>query len=428
MKNIPSNIYQTLLKESLWLYLGIAGFTSVVLFDAWLIGILGTQELVAVGFVGPILIGCLNLLLALGTGITSTLAPLVGKKSEIPAGMFLWIGMLAGALLGAILWISFRHLLGWMNAPEELITMLAPYLNAFCIGLPIMGLLTAQVSLLRAASRMKETAFALLTLCIVNAVLDPILMFTAGWDLAGAAWATTIASVSAVCVAAWRGGKMNMRVAEWNRALLTILAKVALPAAGLRLMLPLGTIFILRWIGEIDTAFVGAYGVGQRIDLFIMMAPLALSSVAAPRIGQAWGRNDHPEQRSWLRAAERLGAVYGLAAAGILVLLARPFATMWSSDPAFQQDLIFYLQIMSIAFVGQAVFQINQNGFYAIQRPTLAVLWSFIQWGIWLGIAAISWLLEGGLFWLLASWPISLWIAAVGSRTGTARPGGVDSV
>lgn len=422
MKPISSHIYQTLLKESLWLYLGIAGFTSVVLFDAWLIGILGTQELVAVGFVGPILIGSLNLLLALGTGITSTLAPLVGKQSAIPAKMFLWIGVLAGTVLGLMLWGSYRYLLGWMNAPEALIEMLAPYLHAFCIGLPVMGLLTAQVSLLRAASRMKDTAIALLTLCLVNAILDPLLMFTAGWNLAGAAWATTIASGLAVCVAFWLGRTEERRSSAWIPSLLRILAKVALPAAGLRLMLPLGTVFILRWIGEIDTEFVGAYGVGQRIDLFVMMAPLALSSVSAPRIGQAWGRDDQQEQRSWLRAAERLGALYGLVAGLLLILLASPFSMIWNSDPIFQQDLILYLQIMSIAFVGQAVFQVNQNGFYAIQRPSLAVLWSFIQWGIWLGMAAICWMLEGGLIWLLAAWPVSLWVAALGSRSGTARP------
>lgn len=420
MKNISSHIYQTLLKESLWLYLGIAGFTSVVLFDAWLIGMLGTQELVAVGFVGPILIGCLNLLLALGTGITSTLAPLIGRKAAIPANMFLLTGILAGGLLGLLLWISFEHLLGWMNAPEPLIAMLAPYLNAFCMGLPLMGLLTAQVSLLRAASQMKETAIALLTLCVVNAILDPILMFTAGWELAGAAWATTFASLAAVVVASWRGHQSNPANIQWHPDLLATLAKVALPAAGLRLMLPLGTIFILRWIGEIDTEFVGAYGVGQRIDLFIMMAPLALSSVAAPRIGQAWGRKDQQEQRSWLQASERLGALYGLLAGAILILISKPFSTIWNDDPVFQQDLVLYLQVMSIAFLGQAVFQINQNSFYAVQRPGLAVLWSCIQWGLWLGIAGLCWILEAGLIWILASWPMSLWAAAVGLKT--ARP------
>lgn len=418
MTSIPSHIYRTLIRESFWLFLGIAGFTSVVLLDAWFIGRVGTQELIAVGFAGPVLIGCLNLLLALGTGITATIAPLIGQKRPISYSLFLTIGGLVGAGLAVILWLSWEQLFQWMRAPQDLVVTLAPYIYAYLPGLPVMGILTAQISILRSWSSMKDAAIVLMVLCVVNAGLDPLLMFPAGLNLSGAAWATTIAAVCAVFTALFllrKNDQPGSKDATSRKALLRTVASVALPAAALRSLLPFATVWILRWISSIDPDFAGAYGVGQRVDLFIMMLPLAISSVASPRIGRSWGEGEGVMVRRWVNAAVHMVLVYGLLALGCLTIFGRMLAHIWGADDFFTEDLILYFHFMSFAFAGQGVFQIVQNSFYALQRARLSVIWSCVQVLIWLLIGGIAFKIDGGISWILVAWPVSLTLAATGA-------------
>lgn len=418
MSSISSHIYRTLLKESFWLFLGIAGFTSVVLLDAWFIGLIGTRELIAVGFAGPVLIGSLNLLLALGTGITATIAPLIGQKKPVSHPLFLGVGGVTGLILAGLLWAGWKLLFQWMQASDEIIHTLSPYLYAYLPGLPVMGILTAQISILRSWSRMMDAAIVLMVLCLANGLLDPLLMFSAGLGLAGAAWATTIASVCAVVTAMFllRKGHQFAGPEKHSRtALLRTVASVALPAAALRSLLPLGTVCILRWISSLDPDFVGAYGVGQRVDLFIMMLPLAISSVASPRIGRSWGEGDGPMVRKWVTASVRMVLLYGIAAAICLLILGQYLAAIWAPDELFKENLVLYFSIMSLAFAGQGAFQIVQNSFYALQKPRLSVIWSCIHVFMWLAIGAVSVEGGGGMMAILSAWPISLSLAAIGA-------------
>lgn len=395
------------------MYLGIAGLSSVVLLDAWWISQLSEAALTAVGFAGPVLIAGLNVLLAFGTGVAAVLAPRLGRHPAAPLRAFWGIALTLGVLLGLGLWAGQEALLTAMGMPPAQQALIRPYLSAFAIGLPLMALLSATMSALRAAGRMRAAALSLVLLCLANALLDPLLIFTLDWGLAGAAWATTIAASLGLLWSCWPlrklAGAWRSKPAWWRDLL--PLGRIVLPAAGLRLLLPLGASLVIRWITALEPDFIAAYGVGQRVDLWVMMFPIALSTVASPQLGLAWGQGQPARGWQWLRQAGLLAAGYGLLA--LLGLL----AVVWlvpAATETWWADLLRYLSWMVWAYPAQGLFQLGQNAWYTLHRPGHAVGLALLQWGLWMLLAwlALAGASEYRLGGVLLAWPLSLWLAA----------------
>jgi putative MATE family efflux protein len=176
---------------------------------------------------------------------------------------------------------------------------------------------------------------------LLNAALDPILMFTFDMGIAGAAWATVIAQALSCLTYAWR---LSHRDSDprmlrwgrplWSRDLLTRVITRGLPA-GIQFFLIFVLLgVILAGMKPFGGEWTGAAGGGFRVLQQTWLPLVTLASAAAALGGQNFGARQSDRVRETSRTALRWGLIYGTSAMCVVLLIAP-----WLSHLAGKSDL-----------------------------------------------------------------------------------------
>jgi len=134
---------------------------------------------------------------------------------------------------------------------------------------------------------------------VLNAVLDPVLMF--GWlgapklGLNGTAWATIIAQGLALAgLVVWLRRSRNpvapvlvWRNFHWPTAWTTIL--IGLPVAAQQALISVGMVFVTGIINRFGPGATAAFGAASRVDQLAFMPALTLSMAISTLAGQNIG-------------------------------------------------------------------------------------------------------------------------------------------
>lgn len=175
--------------------------------DALIVGkTLGENALAAVGgSTGMITSTVVGFFMGLTSGASIIAAQMLGakKREQVNDSIHTIYGfsLLAGALLsvGGVIWAS--KMLTWMKTPVVLMADSTAYLQIYFAGLIFVLIYNTGASLLRSLGDAKRPFWYLVICCLVNVVLDYVLIVWFEMGVAGAAVATVIAQgISAVLV------------------------------------------------------------------------------------------------------------------------------------------------------------------------------------------------------------------------------------
>lgn len=165
------------------------------LVDAIWVSGLGGNALAAVGFVTPLYMILVGLSNGLGAGATSAISRCIGARNQKgvnnTAMHTLVITIIISLILTVLLEIFLNPALTAMGAGETLGLALS-YGQVTFAGTILMLFTGAAYGILRSEGDTKRTMYAMMVSTVVNIILDPILIYLAGWGVAGAAWATLI--------------------------------------------------------------------------------------------------------------------------------------------------------------------------------------------------------------------------------------------
>ena len=152
------------------------------------------------------------------------------------------------------------------------------------VVIPIVG-----NSAIRATGDTKTPSFIMLIAAIVNAILDPVLIFGYGivprMGIRGAAIATVISYISIMIVSLWVLGKRErMLTIDWPDITEIInsfrdLLYIGIPAILSQIIYPFSNLILTSIAASIGDKTVAAFGVGSRIEAIAMIGAMALSSV-----------------------------------------------------------------------------------------------------------------------------------------------------
>ena len=196
----------------------------------------------------------------------------------------------------------------------------------------------------RAESSVKISSIAVITGAALNVVLDPIFMFSWGFDLGvgGASLATTISQFVTFAILAWfyLSGRSVIQVRpaffRLNWALIKTVTLIGIPTAVIQICLAAATSLTniaAKPLADADL-IIAAYGVIQRLVLIgcyvIMGFMQGYQPVAAYAFGARNERRFHDSASFALKAS--LGLTILVAAA--YLLLARPLIGLFNHNPA----------------------------------------------------------------------------------------------
>ncbi len=342
-------------------------YSIMTLTDTLFVGRLGASALAGVGLggVAGFAILCFGFGLLRGVKVLVSQAVGAGRQHELPA--FVGAGVLTALGLGSLVVVAGRaldHLLPGLSVDPEAGALAAVYLGIRILGAPLFLLATALRESRYGMGDTRVPMIAALSANVANVPLDALFIFGLHQGVAGAAWATLIASAlqTSILLVAQLGGR-GLGLARVRRQHLIELWHIGAPL-GVQMLLEVGSfatlVVLLARIGEVDLA---AHQIALQVTHLSFLPALALGEAASVLTGQAVGAGEDQLVRLVAHRALAAAAVYTGACAIAFVMAAHGIAALFTRDPAVQALTVKLLYVA-------AAFQVF-DGANAVARSVL---------------------------------------------------------
>ncbi|MBQ7174392.1 MAG: MATE family efflux transporter [Lachnospiraceae bacterium] len=291
------------------------------------------------------------------------------------------IGLFLGLFFFSVFELLSVKIPVWMGGAEDICPISTTYIRIIALGYPlyIMGLATCGA--IRGAgdtsTPMKITALANLLNIIFNflliypsreIVLGPVrfMMWGAGWGVTGAAvatgFSTAVSGVTALVIMLRRKNGLYIRLAESFRLIrsdMREILEVALPTAGERLTINFGQVMYIRIISSLGSVMLAAHHIAITAEAISYNPGYGYQAAGTTLTGQSIGAKNEKLAHSYGAIIIWSGVAVMFVTGALLVILARPFVSLFTPDP----DVTEYAAMAErIAGVAQPFFALSIVG------------------------------------------------------------------
>jgi putative MATE family efflux protein len=326
-----------------------------VLADSAIVGHLGPAQLAGLGTAAAALSTLVNVCVFLAYGTTAQVSRLMGagRRSEALArgidGMYLAAAL--GVLLAAAGAAGAGPIVRALGATAQAAPYAETYLRISSAGLPGMLLVLAATGLLRGLHDMRTPLVVAAVAAVANTALNWLLVYPAGWGIAGSAAGTALVqtAMAAVYVLSARRAARAERVPLRPRlgalaASLSANAALLTRTIGLRIYLLAGV-----WAaGSLGTVALAAHTIVANLWSTLALALDALAIAAQALVGHELGAGRTLRVRAVVARMNRWGLGFG-AVTGVALLAFSPLlAGAFTDDPAVRRALLPALVVAAV--------------------------------------------------------------------------------
>ncbi|MFT4703893.1 MAG: putative MATE family efflux protein [Bradymonadia bacterium] len=379
-------IGRTVLELAAPMLIGIAAIMLFNVVDAFWVGQLGAAELAAMSFTFPVVMVVLSLAMGIGIGATAVIARALGEGDEQGVRRLTTDALLLANVSVVVLAIAglltIGPLFAALGANPATVELVRQYMVPWYLGVGLLVIPMVGNSAIRATGDTKTPSYIMIVAGVVNAVLDPFLIF--GWGpfpqlgLAGAAIATIMSYAGAFVVALWVLGKRERLItleipqvsevlSSWRRILY-----IGLPAAATNMLGPVSIGMLTRMVSEYGDLSVAAWGIGTRIEGLATIGFGALATAITPFIAQNLGAGNCDRIRQTLSFAVKAAMGWGLGAAVLLALSAGPLAGIFTENPQVSSEARLYMLVIPLSYGTLGIAHIVATSFNALGKPLRA--------------------------------------------------------
>lgn len=374
----------------------LIGLLSIALFnvtDLWFISHLGVDALAAMGFVSPIILTMVALLISCElTGSISVSEKLAASdKKQIRKSILAILTFAVGisAILGLI-GIFATPLIMMLLGADGFPSMLGEsYLKVWFLHFPLLSICMVGNGLLRQDGLARKATRIVIISTLLNAILDPLFIFGygefAGHGIQGAAWATLSARV--VCalmvlyalnkhyrLTQYRSFSLHGLVDSWRNLVANVLA-----ASFNRVLIPGSVIIATVFIAQFGEATVAVFGVINILQTFPLAFVLALNSVMVPFIRQNLAVDNIARVGQAVKLAIRFVMAWGVAQAIGFSILSGKIANAFAVDMEVVELLAFYFQMVPLSLIGIGLCLTNNAVSYSLMRFSRVMLMNLVR-------------------------------------------------
>lgn len=348
--------------------------SSYDIVNAFWVGKLGPDAIAAVAASGPIFF----ILISLGSGLATAGAVLIAQYAgarkfdmldHIAAQTLLMVGVaaLAFTIIGALSASSLLQLIGVAPSTYDLARA---YLYVRYLGMIPMFAFMALQAMLNAVGEVRFAMRVQVGALLVNALLDPFLIFGLGpfpaLGVVGAAAATVVVQIGAFVVGIHHllSGRLKLHLRlghfrpDWTH--IRIATALGVPASIEQAIRTFSSLLLMSLAASFGTLGLAAYGVGTRPLFFWFTPVLGLSIAAAAVVGQNIGAGQVERAEAAARLSAWLG-LFGMTAIGVAHLPFIPsiMAALAPGAPAVAESASTFAYIcfpfLGVGAVGQAL-------------------------------------------------------------------------
>jgi len=386
-KFLQGSLFGHITVMSLTASLGLMAVFLVDFVDMIFISMLGKAELAAaVGYAGAILFFTssfgIGMSIAAGALVARALGAGDRDLAQRRATTSLLYGVIFGALFALAVWLSLEPLARLMGATGETLDLAVHYLRIIVPSLPILLVGMVGSAILRAHGAARRAMMVTITGGLVNAVLDPILIFGLDLELTGAALASVAARIS-IGVAALLpilrhyGGFARPTPAQFRIDLPAIVG-LAFPAILTQLATPIGQAYVTRSMAEYGEDAVAGMAIVGRLVPVAFGVIFALSGAIGPIIGQNFGARNMDRVRGAFRDGLIFTATVVVLISLVLFLLRAPIAALFQADGVARDLIYLFAGPLALAWFFNGMLFVANASFNNLGHPYTS---TWMNWG-----------------------------------------------
>lgn len=438
-KFLTGNLFKHVAVMSLTASVGLMAVFIVDFVDLIFISMLGKAELAAaVGYAGAILFFTTSFGIGLSIAAGALVARALGAGDEALARErtthALTYGLIFSLVFAGLVWMNLAPLVDLLGAEGETAELSVHFLKIVVPSVPflILGMMGAAV--LRAHGDARRAMMATIVGGLVNAVLDPILIFGLDLELTGAAIASVVARIAIAVMAILPliriyGGIARPHIAGMLRDLSPVMA-IAFPAILAQIATPVGQAYVTRVMAEYGEEAVAGMAIVGRMTPVAFGVVFALSGAVGPIIGQNYGAGNMDRVRSGFNASVLFVALVIIFVSALLFVFRAPIANLFEATGVTRDLIYLFCGPLSLMFFFPGVLFVANAMFNNMGQPFLSTL---TNWGrnalaliplVWIGSllfdaqgVLIGQALAGVLFGVVA-WILALRCIARGGAAG----------
>ena len=310
----------------------------------WVAG-LGQEAIAGIGFVTPIFMVLNGASVGLGNGATSSISRFIGAKNHEKANQSathsLIIFIVASIILSLFFILFPDMILSSYGASDQTLVEADAYSTPLFLGLIALMLSNGSSGILRGEGDMKRAMYAVIVTVILNAVLDPIFIYTLGLGSAGASLATIIsAAIAAAVILYWILIKkdtyvhVTLKGFEFDKKMARDILKVGIPSSLDMMLMAIAMSVYLLLITQVGGDYaIATFSSGQRLFLFAIMPLTAIGSAVVAVSGSNYGARNGEYLSRTHQYGSKLGIALGFLISAVIVVFATPLATMFAYTP-----------------------------------------------------------------------------------------------
>jgi len=216
------------------------------------------------------------------------------EEAACMAATGFFTALAAGTLICVLGRLFLEPLAMLLGSTATILPYTKAYLRVILLGAPWM---TSSLTLNNQLRYQGSAAYAMVGItsgAVLNIVLDPLLIFTFGLGVSGAAWATIISQFVSFCLllaGCARGGNLSIRPSRVQLKLpyYVQIVRGGLPSLARQGLASVATICLNRAAGAYGDAAIAAMGVVQRITMFGGSAMIGFGQGFQPVCGFNYG-------------------------------------------------------------------------------------------------------------------------------------------
>ena len=380
-----------------------------------------TQALAAVGTTGPLVSMINGFFTGLSSGATVILAQFFGANDRKGVDNALHTGfalsLMLGLLVTAVGCLLGPGILVWMKTPEECLPMSAEYIRIYFAGALASVVYNMEAGILRAMGDSRRPVYSLIAACLVNIVMDILLVVVLGMGVAGAALATVLSQVISALILLW----ILLREKEYplvlsrlhlDGKLLKRILYIGIPAGLQFVTFDLSNTLIQSGINSFGPVVMAAWTAYGKTDALVWMVSGAFGVAITTFVGQNFGAQRYDRVRQSVRVC--LGMSVGtVGTLSLLMLLFRRFILgIYTADPGVIDSGAYMMSIIvpfEAVFMPVEIFAGTLRGVGDSVKPTLITcLCVCVVRVVWLATAVRA---HHTLFMLCLCYPMT-WVLA----------------
>ncbi len=380
--------------------------------------ILGETPFAALNLAMPFVIINFSLADLIGVGSSVPISINLGRKEEKEANNIFTAAclmiVLAGILVGALLFAAAPLLIHLMGAQGDLAVFAVQYLRVYALCSPVTTIIFAMDNYLRICGQIRGSMFLNIFMSVLSAGLEFLFLGILGFGIWGAALATCLGMCICALIALYpfARGKLQLKFCRprFSGKMIRQIVACGSPnflnnIAG-RITSILMNFILIRLGGQ--TA-VSVYGVLMFSEGFIQPLLYGMCDSLQPAVGYNWGAGEYRRVNAIEKCCFTASGALSLLSAVVLFLFPGEITRLFvdGSGTELMTMSVFALRLFALTYITRWFSFATQSYMLAVEKAFAAaaisvstalifpvlligILWPFGLTGIWLNFAGTS--------------------------------------